>query len=213
MLDWLYYVLLLVVLITGWLITILSLPGLWLMVAAAGVFAWVTNDSGYVSVTTIVVLAVIALLAEIAELLAGAMGAQRAGASKRAMLGAIVGGFFGALLGTFIPIPIVGNIIGACIGCFLGALGVELGIGKSSGAAFRVGTGAAVGRLAAIVLKLGFGIVILLIALIACIPIGGIATSPAMLPTNSPGAAIGSSLRLEPPSPSPATIPSTQPSN
>ena len=43
MMDWLYYLILAVMLFVGLFLNIVTLPGLWLMVAAHGIYAWVTG--------------------------------------------------------------------------------------------------------------------------------------------------------------------------
>jgi uncharacterized protein YqgC (DUF456 family) len=65
----------------------------------------------------------------------------------------------------------VGTIAGACIGSFGGAFLVELGILRDVSHSTRVGVGAATGRLIGIIVKLWFGVLMLLVAAIACLPI------------------------------------------
>src|SRR5687768_3417042 len=108
--DWLYYVLLIIALLAGLLLNILGLPGLWLMVAAHGVYALLTGWGVYVDWPSLVALVVLALLAEAVEFLAGAAGSAKAGGRKRGMAGAIVGGFLGAIFLSVIPIPIVSQV-------------------------------------------------------------------------------------------------------
>src|SRR5690348_13712796 len=104
--DWIYYLLLLVVLLTGLLINVLGLPGLWLMVAGFGGYALLTRWGNYVGWPSLIALIVIGLIAEAVEFLAGAAGSRAAGARRRGMIGAIVGGFLGAIFLSIIPIPI-----------------------------------------------------------------------------------------------------------
>lgn len=137
-------------------LTLLQMPGLWLMLLAAlmtklwrpEMFSW----------TTLGVAAGITVAAEVAEFAAGAVGAKSAGATRRGMWGAVVGGVAGAVIGTFvIPVPIVGTLIGAALGSGLAAAGLELTrAGTSMDRAARVAGGAAVGRFSAALLKLGF---------------------------------------------------------
>jgi uncharacterized protein YqgC (DUF456 family) len=165
--DWVYYICLLIILLTGLFINILTLPGLWVMAGAYGVYAWITWSRGYVGWPSLVTLAVLATVAEVVELVAGSAGAKKAGASRRAMIGAVVGGIIGAIfLTAAIPIPIVGTIIGVCMGAALGAGIVELMIRRDLDQAVRVGSGAFKGRLMGIVSKLAIGAVMLLVAMI-----------------------------------------------
>ncbi|MGB7161328.1 MAG: DUF456 domain-containing protein [Tepidisphaeraceae bacterium] len=190
-LHWLYYILLLMLLVVGLFINILGLPGLWLMVAAFGAYAWATAASDYVSVGALVAVIVLALLAELVEFVAGAAGSKAAGGSKRGMMGAIIGGIVGGIVGT--PIfPVVGTIVGACLGSFIGAFTIELAIGRTHDDSMKIGIGAAKGRFVGIVAKLAFGIAMLFVALIAAFPTGGatavILPLPATLPATTQSA-------------------------
>jgi uncharacterized protein YqgC (DUF456 family) len=174
---WVYYLLLLVVLITGLLLNVLGLPGLWLMVAGFGGYALLTRWDNYVGWPSLIALVVLGLLAELVEFLAGAAGSKAAGARRRGMIGAIIGGFLGAIFLSIIPIPIVSQIVGACLGAFLGAAIMEFS-DKDLRHAARVGYGAAKGRLWGIVSKLAFGCVMLIVAVFAALPIGSATVTP-----------------------------------
>jgi hypothetical protein len=195
--DWLWYVLLIVLQLAGLVLNLLGMPGLWVMVGATGVFAWVTWHQGYVGVVSLIVLLLLAIAAEIVEFIAGSAGAKKAGASKLGMFGAVVGGVIGAILGTFIPVPVVGTIVGACAGSFLGSMGIEWYRRGDVSHSVRVGWGAAKGRFFGILAKTGFGLAILLITLVVAFPYGGktrAATNPLFTPP-------------------PATVPATQPAS
>jgi uncharacterized protein YqgC (DUF456 family) len=184
-LDWTYYILLLALLVIGLFVNILGLPGLWMMVASYGAYAWATWDRGYVWPRSLVAIIVLALLAELVEFVAGAAGSKAAGGSKRGMAGAIIGGIAGGIVGT--PIfPVVGTIIGACFGSFAGAFLVEAAIGRSHEESIKIGFGAAKGRFMGIIAKLAFGIAMLIVALYAAFPTRGtpvaVAPAPATLP-------------------------------
>ncbi len=168
-LDWIYYLLLFILLVVGLFVNIIGLPGLWLMVASYGAYAWATWDRGYVGLSSLIAVIVLALLAELVEFVAGAAGSKAAGGSKRGMAGAIIGGIVGGIAGT--PIfPIVGTIIGACLGSFAGAFLIEAAIGRSHEESMKIGLGAAKGRFWGIVAKSAFGIAMLIVALYAAFP-------------------------------------------
>lgn len=171
-LDWLYYVLLVLVLLAGLFINIVGLPGLWVMLAAAGIYAWITGGD-YMSWWTLAILLALALLAELAEFVAGAAGSKAAGGSKRGMAGAIIGGLVGGILGTPIPVPVVATIIGACLGAFIGAFIVEYSIGRTTDESFKIGFGAFKGRLIGIIVKSAFGVIMLFVAAWMALPLGG----------------------------------------
>ena len=167
--DWVYYILLIIILLGGLFINILTLPGLWVMAAAYGFYGWLTVWNHFVGWPSFGVIVAMATVAEVVELLAGGAGAKKAGASKRAMIGAVVGALLGAIFLT-IPFPIVGTIIGVCMGAALGAGIVELIIYRNLDHAIRVGEGAFKGRLLGIVSKVTIGAVMLLICIVCGFP-------------------------------------------
>src|SRR5688500_2961125 len=166
--DWVWYIGLAAVLIFGWFINVLGLPGLWVMILAAGAYAWGTGFH-YLNWWHLGILVGIGLLAELVEFVAGGAAAKQAGGSGRATWGAIVGGVIGAIFFT-IPLPIIGTIIGACLGAFLGAYLAEYTVRGETDHLMRVGWGAAKGKFWGILSKLAFGVAILLVALIVGVP-------------------------------------------
>jgi hypothetical protein len=89
------------------------LPGTVLVWGGIVVGAWI-DDFSRVGTTTVVVVSVLAVLAWALDYVAGLMGAQKAGASKQALLGAAVGtvvGLFMGLVGVLF-MPLVGAAIG-----------------------------------------------------------------------------------------------------
>ena len=93
---WIYYLILVVVLLVGLYINLVGAPGLWVMVAATLGYAWVThwNYAGFATLATIIV---IAGIAEILEFFASGAAAKRAGASRRGVIGALIGVTLGVL--------------------------------------------------------------------------------------------------------------------
>jgi uncharacterized protein YqgC (DUF456 family) len=93
-----------------------ALPGTALGLAGIVLGAWI-DDFVHVSVGTVVVITVLAALAWVLDYVAGLLGARRAGASTRALVGAAIGtvaGLFMGLVGVlFMP------LIGAAIGEYL----------------------------------------------------------------------------------------------
>jgi uncharacterized protein len=170
--PWLWYLLLIALQFAGLSLTIIGLPGLWLMVATLIGYAWLTTLGHYIGWTTLIIIFALAMIAEVLEFYVGTAGAKKAGASRRGMIGALIGALIGGVLFT-IPVPILGTIFGVCFGAFLGAALVEMGIVGDAAHAGRVGWGAAKGRFLGIALKLCFGVLILVYTLIAALPIGG----------------------------------------
>lgn len=170
---WVYYLILFFFLISGLALTVMTLPGLWLMLAAAAVYALLTHGH-FVSWWTLLLLLALAATAEIIELLSSGAGAKKAGGGKPGLWGALAGGIIGGIfLTAFIPIPVLGTLVGVCIGTFFGALISELAFGREVGHALWIGVGAAKGRLFGTFIKLGFGCVMLCITLFMAFPVGG----------------------------------------
>src|SRR5215203_3550235 len=124
--SWVYYILTLLVMLAGMFLNIIGLPGIWLMIGVVGIYAWLTRADNYVGTISLIVLVALGILAEVVEFIAGSAGAKKAGGSKRAAMGAIIGALVGGIFLSFIPIPIVSTIVGACLGAFIGAAIVEL---------------------------------------------------------------------------------------
>lgn len=144
------YALFLAVLGVGWFLTLISLPGNWLMVAAAAGYAWlVPDDSRWdLSWRLVGVVAALAVVGEIVETAAAAMGARKLGGSKRGALLSVIASFIGAIVGTgAIPIPVVGTVLGACLGAMVGAYVGETWKGRERADAEAIGKAAFWGRL------------------------------------------------------------------
>lgn len=155
------------------LITIVGLPGTWLMFGGALVVAlcnplW--NTSPIWSWLTIGIVLGLAVCGEIIETLAAGLGSKAWGGTKRGMVGAIIGSMVGALISTFvIPVPLIGTLIGAIAGAFVGALLGELSHSKvaSKGELAKSATGAAIGRVLGILGKSGIAAICWCVLLIA----------------------------------------------
>src|ERR1043165_814959 len=78
MLDWTYYLALGALLLCGWVLTIVGLPGLWMMAAALAAYAWATGWDRYVGWSSLIAMVVLASAAEIVEFVAGAAGSRAA---------------------------------------------------------------------------------------------------------------------------------------
>ena len=172
--DWAYYLwalLLVVASALAWLLTLVAMPGNWLMLGGAALFAWlvpVEADRG-LTWTTVIVLLVLAIVGELIEFGAGAAGAAKQGASRRAIalsiLGAAVGSILGLGVGT--PIPILGSfvmaVIGGAAGAFAGAYLGEAWKGRTEPERTAAGRGAFMGRIWGTVGKLAVGAIMLAI--------------------------------------------------
>ena len=171
---WVYYLwALLLVLACGaaWLTTLVTLPGNWIIVGLAALFAWLqpANSGRGISWTAVAMLLGMAVLGEIIEFAASAAGAAKQGASKRgvalSMVGAVVGSVIGIAIG--LPIPILGSfvmaLLGGAAGAFFGAYLGEAWKGRANDERVAAGRGAFAGRIWGTVGKLAVGAVMLVI--------------------------------------------------
>jgi uncharacterized protein YqgC (DUF456 family) len=168
--------LLILALVVGWCMTMLSMPGNWVMVAAVGLFAWLAPPDGLdIGWPVFFVLLGLAIVAELLELAASALGASRAGGSRRGAVLAILGSMIGAIAGAMIglPIPVVGSLVAAIvfagIGAMAGAMLGETWKGRTLAETWKVGQAAFWGRLLGALAKTGISTAMFAIALVAAI--------------------------------------------
>jgi uncharacterized protein YqgC (DUF456 family) len=139
----------------GWLLTLVAMPGNWLIIGTAAIYAWLGPQTGVAQLQweTVVALIVLAIVGEIAEFLAGVVGARRAGGSPRSAIYSLIGSLVGAIGGATVglPIPVVGSAIGAvvggAVGAFAGAAYAEHSLGEHMDKSMKVGRAAFWGRL------------------------------------------------------------------
>lgn len=160
---------------TGWVATLLCLPGTWLIVLSVGVYAYLVPNDWRVDIGWGIAAVVLglAVLGEVVESLAVAVGAKRAGGSKRsallALCGSIGGGLAGGVLGLPVPVigPIVAVVLGAAFGATAGALLGEHWKGRSADEGWEVGKAAFWGRLFGTLGKIGVASMMVAIVLMA----------------------------------------------
>ena len=169
---WVYFTLLVVVDVGGLALAAFTLPGTWLMLAAAAAYAWATKGA-YLGWYTLAALLGLTLAAEVLEFVFGGAGAKKAGASKWGILGGLVGAVLGGIFLTLIPVPILGTVAGICVGSFLGAFAVELLLGRTVGQSLRIGFGAFKGRLLGIVSKFTIALGMFALSVVAALGVGG----------------------------------------
>lgn len=145
------YVLAAVLILVGLAGTVLpALPGLPLVFAGMVVAAW-AGGFEQVGWGWLLVLGILTVLSLGIDLLASSMGAKRVGASKLALIGAVLGTFGGLFFGP----------LGLFAGPFVGALGGELIHRRDLGQAAKVGFGTWLGILMGTVLKVGLAFAML----------------------------------------------------
>ena len=159
----------------AWAGNLIALPGTWVAVLVLLVYALVGPETGHASIGYIPVLAAFcfALLGEGFEFVAAALGAQKAGASRKATLLAMIGSMIGAILGAIVglPVPIVGQVLAAILfgglGATLGAMLGEWSNGSSWRESLPIGHAAFWGRTIGTLGKVAAGAVIVVIAMIS----------------------------------------------
>ena len=128
------------------------LPGsilIWL-----GVFAWASaNGFKTIGWPTLVLLGFMVVITWGSDLLLTTAISRRAGASKKAVLGAIVGGILGGLFLTTV-FPVLGTILGGIAGAVIGILLVEILTRRNLGLALKSAGGYILGYLASAALQL-----------------------------------------------------------
>lgn len=152
----LLYILAAVLIVVGILGVILpALPGLPLVFGGMLLAAWVDGFER-IGVWTLVILGVLTALSLVIDVIATAMGAKRVGASRLAIIGAMLGtiiGLFFGFIGVFIA-----PFIGAVIGELLHRRKLEQ---SDVGHAAKVGLGTWFGIVLGVVSKLALGFAML----------------------------------------------------
>jgi len=139
------YIAVILIMLAGVAGTVLPLlPGIPVIFVAALGYGWYQGFTE-VSGQYLAILGGIALISMGVDYAASAYGTKRFGATKYASWGSVIGG----IAGIFIIPP-----LGILIGSWLGAVGGELLAGRASQEALRAGTGALIGLLSGMAVKL-----------------------------------------------------------
>jgi len=133
-----------------------ALPGAALVLAGAALGAWI-DGFARVSGLTVGVLAALAVVSWLLDYVAGVMGAQKAGASKQALIGAALGTVVGIFMG-FVGVLFM-PFVGAAVGEYLAR--------RDHGAAMKVGVATGLGLIVAMVAKLVIAFVMIGIFVVA----------------------------------------------
>lgn len=175
--DFVWAAILLIILAVCWVLTLLGMPGNWIIILAAVGYLFVVPAESPVAIgwTTVIVLLVLAVLGELLEFLAGALGVTKAGGSRRgaalALIGSLVGGVVGLFVG--VPIPIVGPLFGAVLlaaaGAFAGAIMGEHWKGRDLDESLKIGQAAFWGRLLGTVAKTAVGAIMVGVVIMSMI--------------------------------------------
>lgn len=155
-------------------LTVLQLPGNWLIVGCAAFAAWLQPDGQRFDIEwlTVGIVMALALAGEVIELAAGGLAAQKHGASRRAVMLSLVGGIVGSLaggsIGSVVPVlgTLIGVVAGGSAGAFTGAYIGEAWKGRHDEHAIAVGKAVAIGRLFGTLGKVLVGVAMALV--VAC---------------------------------------------
>lgn len=174
---WVWAAVFALLVLTFWLLNLVGLPGNWLIVAAAALYAWLLPGDSRAAVGWPVVATVagLAVLGEVLELVAGAAGVKRAGGSRwaaaLALAGSLAGGITGVVVG--VPVPVVGPIVAAVLfaagGAFAGAVVGEQWAGGSEAGSYEVGRAAFWGRIWGTLAKTLVGAVMVAVVIAAIV--------------------------------------------
>lgn len=115
-----YQVLLCALTAAGVGMILFTLPGTWVIVAAAFLYSLVRDFQAGSDWIVVAILAVLAGLGEVVEFAAGTLGAKKENVPTGAIVCSIVGGIVGAIIG--VPVFLIGALLGLLIGTFIGAL-------------------------------------------------------------------------------------------
>ncbi len=159
----------------AWLCNFISLPGNWIAAALVVVYHFFGPQDQQIAVGMSEMVAAIgfAIFGEVLEFAAAALGASKAGGSRKATVLSIVGSMVGAIVGAIVgvPIPVVGSVVAALL---FGALGATAGAvlgewmnGKQWRDTLSVGHAAFWGRLIGTIGKLFAGVMILLVMVLS----------------------------------------------
>jgi len=170
-------ILLFVLMLLFWGLTLVGMPGNWLMVAAAGLYLFLgpTDERLAIGGYVFVLLVGLALLGEGLELLASALGVARAGGSRRGAVLALLGAMMGGILGLFVgaPAPVIGSMLAAVLlaslGALAGAMMGEIWKGRPLGDSWTIGKAAFWGRLFGTLAKTTIGAVMVAVVAAALV--------------------------------------------
>jgi uncharacterized protein len=137
-----------------------ALPGTALVLAGIVLGAWI-DDFSRVGATTLAVVTVLAVLAWVLDYVAGLLGAQRAGASRAALVGAALGTVAGLFMG------LVGVLFMPLVGAAAGEYLARRADADAHGRALKVGVATWLGIMAGLLAKVVIAFMMLGIFVVA----------------------------------------------
>ncbi len=147
------YIFLGIISLTGLVLTVINLPGIWLIYGATLV-AGIVDKFQNITPTILIVFFILCVASTFADNIAAALGAKKFGGTGWGMAGAVIGGIVGIF---------VGGIWGILLGPFIGAVLFEMLFAKKDAVtSLKAGWGTFLGILISMVLKLGLSVVIII---------------------------------------------------
>ncbi len=162
-LPWILYFLWAAALLAAPLLTWLGLGGNFAIVGLGLLHGLVTGFDP-VGWRLLLFLLGLVVLGEVVESLLGTLYVARRGASRWGVLGAFAGGLLGAAVGSSVA-PLVGTILGSIVGSWAGAVLGEYWRQRRLAPSLRVGGHAFVGKMAALLVKQGIGVGMIVVLL------------------------------------------------
>lgn len=160
-----------------WGITLVGMPGNWLMAAAAALYFLVGPTDGRLALggVTLILLVLLAVLGEVTELLAGSLWVSKAGGSRCGAVLALFGAMIGGLIGFFVGS--LGSVVGALVatlflaafGALAGAMTGETWKGRRFQESWEIGKAAFWGRLLGTFAKTMIGAVMITVVAAALV--------------------------------------------
>ena len=163
--------------ILGCVLTVMGMPGNWLILLTAFAYDFLIADGSRIElgIRVLILLLGLAIVGEALELLTGVAGAASKGGSRRGAAGALLGSLAGGILGMGIgiPIPIVGPVVGMIVCAALGALAgtvlAEHASGRELPHAIEIGVAAMWGRVAGSLAKTLVGMLMVAVVILGLV--------------------------------------------
>jgi len=147
------YILLGIISLAGLVLTVINLPGIWLIFGASLV-AGIMDKFQHLTPIILVVLFLLCLASTFADNIAAALGAKKFGGTGWGMAGAVIGGIVGMF---------IGGIWGIFLGPLVGAVLFEMLFAKKDmTTSLKAGWGTFIGILISMILKLGLSVGIII---------------------------------------------------
>lgn len=153
----LIYIFLAILALAGLVLTVINLPGIWLIYGAT-LIAAIMNNFQDLTPLVLLILFILCVASTFADNIMVAVGAKKLGSSGWGMAGAIIGGIVGMF---------IGGVWGIFLGPLVGAVLFEMLFAKKDmTTSLKAGWGTFIGILMSVVLKLGLSVGIIIFTII-----------------------------------------------